>query len=144
MKPRPWISPLFVLAALYDGGLGLLFLAAPDYPFRLFDVTLPNHLGYVQFPAALLVIFGLMFAAIAKNPIANRNLIPYGILLKAAYSGTVLWYWLRTDLPDMWKPLAVIDLVMGTLFVWAYVALRARCPSHPAGGTANTGSSHMT
>jgi len=128
MKPAKWISPLFVLAAIYDGVLGLLFLAAPDYPFKIFEVTPPNHWGYVQFPAALLIIFALMFAAVARDPAGNRGLIPYGILLKLAYSGLVLRYWLTTGVPDMWKPLAVIDLVMAALFVWAYAALRGPAP----------------
>ena len=49
----------------------------------------PNHWGYVQFSAALLIIFGLMFLAAARRPIANRNLLPYCFLLKIAYSGVV-------------------------------------------------------
>jgi len=126
MRPPKWISPLFASAAIYDGGLGLLFIVAPGYPFRLFDVTPPNHWGYVQFPAALLIIFALMFVAVARDPLGSRNLIPYGILLKLAYCGVVFYHWFATDIPGMWKPLAVIDLVMGALFVWAHVALRTR------------------
>ena len=38
------------------------------------EVTPPNHWAYVQFPAALLVIFGLMFVAIAQDPVANRGI----------------------------------------------------------------------
>jgi hypothetical protein len=52
--PRAW-QP-FALATL-----GLAFLAAPLYTFDLAKVTPPNHLGYVQFPAALLLIFGLQW-----------------------------------------------------------------------------------
>ena len=54
MSTPKWIPPLFWLAALYDGLLGLAFLAAPGRLFDLCQVTPPNHLGYVQFPAALL------------------------------------------------------------------------------------------
>ena len=133
MKPPKWVSPLFLLAALYDGVLGLLFLAAPYCLFDLCNVTRPNHPGYVQFPAALLIIFGLMFLVIARDPAGNRNLIPYGILLKVAYSSVTIWYWattpslsIPTPLPDMWKPFVVIDVVMGVLFIWAYVIVRPR------------------
>ena len=124
MRPPKWISPLFVLAALYDGVLGLLFLAAPLYAFELCDVTPPNHIGYVQFPAALLLIFGVMFAQVARDPLAGRSLILYGIMLKVAYCGVAISHWLASDIPWMWKPFVVIDLVMGILFLWAYVALR--------------------
>ena len=136
MRPPKWISPLFVVAALYDGVLGLVFLAAPNYLFDLCDVTRPNHPGYVQFPAALLIVFALMFAAVAKDPVGNRQLMIYGILLKLAYCALTSWYWVTTPsqsipkpLPDMWKPFLAIDLVMGLLFAWAYLAVRA-----PVGG----------
>ena len=123
MKETKWITLLFAIAAVYDGVLGLVFLAAPTWPFARFDVTPPNHLGYVQFPAVLLLIFGLMFAAIAKDPVANRGLIVYGILLKIAYCAIAGWHWMATDIPVIWKPFVLIDLVMGFLFVWAYLAL---------------------
>lgn len=123
MKPNRWIVVLFVIAALYDGVLGLLFLAAPGLPFELFDITPPNHLGYVQFPAALLLIFGWLFASVALDAVRNRRLILYGIALKVAYCTLCFWYWFTTDIPIIWKPFAVIDAAMGVLFVWSYVAL---------------------
>ncbi len=126
MRSRPLIVVLFVLAAVYDGILGLAFLVLPAALFRWFDVTPPNHFGYVQFPAALLVVFGLMFLAIARNPERNRNLIPYGILLKVSYCAVVFAYWFTAGLPGMWKPFAVIDAVFGILFGWAYASLAPR------------------
>ena len=129
MKAPKWIAPLFWLAAVYDGVLGFLFMAAPNLPFEVFGVTPPNHPGYVQFPAALLVIFALMFAVVALDPVRNRNLIPYGILLKVAYCSVASLHWLTIGIPAMWKPLVVVDLVMGLLFVWAYVALAPRSES---------------
>ncbi len=123
MKIPRWIVPLFVFAALYDGVLGCLFALAPGYPFRLFDVTPPNHMGYVRFPACLLVIFGLMFLQIAGNPVKFRYLIVYGILLKLSYCGVSLAYWLKYGIPGMWKPFTIIDFVMAVLFAWAYFVL---------------------
>ncbi len=124
MKTPAWIRPLFAVAALYDGLLGVVFLAAPGYPFRTFGVTPPNHMGYVQFPAALLLTFGLMFLAVARDPDRNRNLIPYGVLLKVAYCGVTSWYWAAGGLPGMWKPFVVVDAAMGVLFVLAFRMLR--------------------
>jgi hypothetical protein len=133
MKSIHWIVALFVIAAVYDGVLGLLFIAAPGLPFDLFGVTPPNHMGYVQFPAALLLIFAWMFLAVATAPIRNRGLILYGIGLKVAYCTFCFWYWFTTDIPVIWKPFAVIDVVMGVLFAWSYVALRS------AGATSGDG-----
>ena len=121
---KSWISTLFIIAALYDGLLGLAFLLAAKTLFTILNVTPPNHFGYVQFPALLLIVFALMFAAIAKNPSPNRGLIPYGILLKIAYCAVVFYYWFTMDIPYIWKPFAVCDLVFLGLFAWAYRALK--------------------
>jgi len=123
MKRTGAIPILFVIAALYDGLLGAAFLLVPEGVFNWFAVMPPNHLGYAQFPAALLLIFGIMFWHIAMNPVANRNLIPYGILLKVAYCGVVFFHWCSAGIPNMWKPFAVCDLVFLVLFAWAYSAL---------------------
>jgi hypothetical protein len=114
---------LFIVAALYDGVLGAAFLFASGCVFNWFGVVPPNHPGYAQFPAALLVIFAAMFAAIAKDPVRNRGLIPYGILLKVSYCGVVMFHWFTAGLPNMWKPFCIADLVFLVLFVWAWTAL---------------------
>jgi hypothetical protein len=115
---RP-IRALFVVAAVYDGFLGAHFLLAPGPIFHHWHVTPPNHAGYVQFPGALLLVFAIMFAAIARDPVANRNCILYGILLKVAYCGIVFAYWFTSGIPIIWKPFAIIDLVFLGLFIWA-------------------------
>lgn len=123
------IRGLFVIAAMYDGVLGVVFLFAGPTVFTWFDVTPPNHWGYIQFPAALLLVFATMFAAVAVRPYVNRNLIPYGILLKVSYSGLVFYHWSVTDVPTMWKPFALLDVLFLIAFVWAYAALRRFVPN---------------
>lgn len=121
---RPgWVVALFLAAAVYDGVLGLAFLFAPQRVFHAFHVTPPNHYGYVQFPAALLIVFAALFLAIARSPHTNRNLIPFGMLLKVSYCSVVFVYWVGTGIPNMWKPFAIIDLFFLLLFSWAYVRL---------------------
>jgi len=89
-----WIKPFFIIAALYDGILGILFLMVPTQLFNAAKIVPPNHIGYVQFPAMLLVLFAIMFFNIARDPKANRNLILYGILLKFSYCSVVFPLWL--------------------------------------------------
>lgn len=122
MKSTRWIQILFTAGALYDGLLGGAFLFAGGAVFAAFGVTPPNHPGYVQFPGALLLVFALMFLAIARNPAKNRNLIPYGILLKISYCGVIGFHWLTHGIPGMWKPFAVFDFVFLLLFTWAWMA----------------------
>jgi len=126
MNTRLRASVLFYVAALYDGVLGLAFLLAPGRVFAHFGILPPNHVGYVHFPAALLLVFTVMLLAIARNPHENRGLIPYCILLKVAYCGVVFGHWFTAGIPAMWKPFAIADVLFAALFVWAYRALRRR------------------
>jgi len=121
-----WRRWLFYVAAVYDGLLGLTFMFFWAWVFRLFEVTPPNHPGYVQFSSLLLLVFGLMFLRIARDPDANRDLIVYGIGLKSAYCGLVFWYQLTEGVPAMWLPWAWNDLVFLALFI-----LARRAMAHP-------------
>ena len=137
MKTLLFIRTLFIVAALYDGILGVVFLLAGPAVFRWFAVTPPNHWGYIQFPAALLLIFAIMFAMIAAAPVANRNLIPYGMLVKLSYSGLTFYHWAMAGVPTMWKPFAVIDVIFLALFAWSYLRLRATRDSQNTGAAIN-------
>ena len=105
-----WRKALFRFAALYDGVLGVAFFFFWPQIFAWFDVTPPNHGGYVQFSACLLIVFAALFMRIARNPAMYRDLIPYGMALKASYSGLVFWYQFTSGIPWMWVPWAWLDL----------------------------------
>jgi hypothetical protein len=127
------IRGLFAVAALYDFAIGLTFLLQGAKLFEASGVPQPNHWGYIHFGALMLMVFGLMFAAIAIKPSANRNLIPYGILLKLSYVGLVAYYWANEpSFPWLFKPFLFADLVMLVLFVYAYAALGRRHGSQTA------------
>ena len=113
---RSALRSLFGMAGVYDFIIGLVFLGFGPRLFAAAGLTQPNHWGYIQFAALLLMIFATMFVAVARDPIANRNLIPYGMLLKAAYVGIVAFYWAAGDCPWLFKPFAVIDGIMLGLF----------------------------
>ena len=114
------VKGLFVIAAIYDGVLGLLFLFFPGLAFEIFEVVPPNHFAYVQFPAILLLIFAAMFFRVAQDPIANRFIMLYGVALKTGYSGLVFYYMLTTGVPQMWVPWAWADLVFLALFLMSW------------------------
>lgn len=126
MRKSKTVSVIFIVAAIYEGLLGLAFLFMAGLMFRWADITPPNHLGYVQFPGALLIIFALMFLSIADNPGEKRKLIPYGIMLKMAYVFIVGWHWLTDSVPTMWLIFAGIDAVFAVAFIWAFRATRRR------------------
>lgn len=134
MKNVMVVRGLLALMGVYDGVLGIAFLFAGPKLFDALEVTPPNHWGYVQFGAALLIIFALMFFALARRPIANRNLLPYCFLLKIAYCGVVFYHWFLGDgLPGIWKPFAIADVVMAAILAWMYMTVRGPA-RHAAGG----------
>jgi hypothetical protein len=114
------IRVLFAIAGLYDFLIGIVFLTFGPQLFDTFSVPQPNYWGYVRFGALMLMIFGLMFFAVARDPVQNRNLMMYGMLLKISYVGLVGFYWATTDCPMLFKPFAVIDAIMLVLFFLAY------------------------
>jgi hypothetical protein len=120
------IRLLFVIAGLYDLLIGLAFLGFGRQIFEAGGVPQPNTWAYIQFGALMLVNFGIMFLAVAYAPQANRNLIPYGMLLKLAYTGLVVYYAFLQDVPMLFKPFAVIDATMFVLFSLAYLWLSAK------------------
>lgn len=114
----------FWISAIYDVVLGVIFLLVPYWLFNVFDTPLPGHPAYVQFPAILLIAFGLMFRQIAGDPVKFVYMIPYGAALKIAYSGVVLGYWLTTGISFMWKPFAIVDIVLLVIFAQTWLAIR--------------------
>lgn len=123
MKSLSLVRWLYSIASLYETVLGLAFLVAAPQIFRAAAITPPNHWGYVHFAAGLLVVFGLMFLAIARQPIENRNLVVYGILLKLCYVITVCYHWYAGGVPNMWKYFAAVDALFAIAFFWSLVPL---------------------
>jgi hypothetical protein len=121
--PVSWIRILFIVSGLYDGLLGAVFLFASATVFRVARVIPPNHFGYIQFPALLLIVFGVMFLRIAANPIKRREQILYGVALKCSYAGLVFWYQFHGGIPAFWIPWAWADAGFMLLFLWAWGTL---------------------
>jgi hypothetical protein len=115
-----WIRVTFITAAIYDGLLGLTFFAIGPMVYDYAGIERPNHMGYLYFPALLLIVFGLMFWRTGSDPVKYRDLIPYGIGLKISYCSVVFYYWLSTGIPMLWIPFAWIDLVYAFLFIIAW------------------------
>ena len=114
------IKTLFFVCGLYDTILGAAFLLFAKPLFQCLNLIPPNQWSYLSFGAAVLIIFGIMFFQIAKNPAANRNLIVYGMLLKIAYCGTVIGVALLATLPTIWAVFGVLDFLFLVGFVVAY------------------------
>ena len=119
------IKLLFIISALYDFILGVIFLIGFKQIYNYFNISLPNHDGYVQFGAALVAIFGIGFWFVAQDPQRNRDIIKMGILLKLSYSGVAFYHAALGNLPGIWLPFAWFDVIFLILFIFALKALKA-------------------
>lgn len=119
------IKMLFIISALYDFILGVVFLIGFKQIYNYFSITLPNHDGYVQFGAALVTIFGVGFWFVAQDPQRNRDIIKMGILLKLSYAGVVFCHAAFGNLPAIWLPFAWFDVIFLIFFIFSLKALRA-------------------
>ena len=133
---REWIRPFFRVAAVYDIVLGALFLVARDALYARFGVPPANHPAYVQFAAAVVLIFGIGFWLVAGAPERNRDIIKLGVLFKLAYASVVLGWWFQGRMPGMWVPFAWIDLGFVGAFVAALRGLPAGTTTRAAGPAA--------
>ena len=115
-----WIRMVFGAAGIYDGILAIAFITMPEAIFSHYQVEPPNHLGYVEYPAMLLLIFAIMFFRIAFNPVKCRELMLYGCALKFSYTFLVFRYVMTTGIPSMWVTWAWIDGAFLILFVAAW------------------------
>ena len=120
------IRLIFVVAALSDILFGLGFLVAGPAIFEWAGIPAPNHWGSIHFAALMLMIFGLMFAAVAYDPVSQRNLIRYGLLLKLSYCGLVGYYCVISIVPSLFRICAIADAIFYVLFLVSYLKLGKR------------------
>ncbi len=118
-----WIKAIFFIAGVLDVLVGITFLFFANTIYDWMGVTRANHPGYIEFPALLIIIFGIMMIRIASDPIRFREFIWYGVGLKASYAGVVFYYMLSSGIPFMWVPFAIMDAVFLVLFITAWKML---------------------
>lgn len=123
MNIPKWLMPLFIFAGLCDGALGALFLLVPAQLFSLMNAELPGQMGYLQVLALMLLVFALMYFNVAKDPVSNRNLIFYGILLKLSFCLVVFYNLFKGGLPGVWLFFAIFDIGFISSFLISFKLL---------------------
>jgi hypothetical protein len=124
----PWRG-LFLVAGIYDAALGLAFLTTGEAILRAIGMALPPHIAYIHLLAIFILIQGLSYLLVARDPWANVGLAMVGVLYKGAYAGLAAWYLATGQMPNnFFVPWAVFDaafLVAFLLFIREAGARRA-------------------
>lgn len=118
------IKTTFLIAAIYDLGLGVVFGLFFAPIFRGLGTPLPYNTGYIQLSAAYVFVFGVAFYIIFKNPQQNWQMIVVGILMKLAFIIVIFGHLIFDTIPPVFVPIAVLDILFVPPFVMAYNSLK--------------------
>ena len=109
----------FLVAAVYDMGLGLAFLVAGSSILNAIGMVPPPHVAYFQLAAVFVFIQGFSYLFAWHDPVANRGIIWVGVVYKGAYAALAAWYLVRSELPStFFVPWAIADVIFMIGFLW--------------------------
>ena len=118
---------VFVLAAIYDITLGIVFTFFSTPAFEMLDMTdeAPEG-GYIPLLGSFTLVLGIAYAFIARGDLyRNRDLIVVGTLYKLAYSAVAVFFLAIDQVPHpVFAVLGVIDLVFLVLMGRCLILLR--------------------
>lgn len=92
---------LFLLAALYDGVLGVAFLLFSGPIYTALGAPPPADPVYLRLIAAFVAVQGLGYAFVWRNLLRNLDLVRVGVVYKAIYISVVLLAVAEGDFPHV-------------------------------------------
>ena len=126
MRNPRFFRGVFLVAAVYDLVLGVVFLFLYPWAYAALGIPSPTEPAYLQLAAAFVLVQGIMYVLVYRNLEGNRDLILVGAIYKAAYAAISLFHLGLGDLPHPTFALfGVLDLGFLALFV---MCLRAMGP----------------
>jgi hypothetical protein len=119
MNNHWWIKYLFAFVGCVEFAVGLSFIFLQGLVFQLAGIASVSP-EYVQLPAYLIMVFGLIMFQIARDPVKNRDLIIYPALFKAAFIGVVFYNYYFGRMSPLWIAFVGFDVVylIGFIFAW--------------------------
>jgi hypothetical protein len=126
MSRLSYYKGLFLLAAIYDLILGLVFIFFSRSAFNLIGIPdkLPEFTGYLSLIGAFLFVIGIAYFLIYRGDLQkNLDLILIGLLYKIAYCSIAFYYTLIGDIPHIifFALFGVLDFIMVILMTECYM-----------------------
>ena len=116
-------SRVYRWAAIY----GIVVLALAYFQ----PVPDPWHLTHLGFVGTALVFQGV-FLVIARDPLRFAPLMPVTLFEKLCFGVPAIAFWARGQADELTATFGAIDLLLGALFLVAWVRLRASSASNGA------------
>ena len=112
---------VFLVSAVYDLVLGLIFFFFYGTIFNYFSIPLPEFPQYLQMSAAFVAVLGIGYYFIYRNIENNSDLWKLGILYKVIYSSLVLYYYFIAGTSNiLFLYFAIIDILFLIPFIGLY------------------------
>lgn len=120
---------LFMIAAAYDGLLGVLFLFFPERAYNSLGISekLPEFGGYIALLGAFIFVIGFAYLLISRGDLRqNLDLILVGIVYKLSYCVIAIIFAFSEQLPH-WLFSVIfggLDFTFFVLMTECYLYLR--------------------
>jgi hypothetical protein len=108
----------FLIAALYDGLLGLAFFFLYNPLFSMFDITLPNNTSYIHLTAAFVFVQGVGYWFVFQDPEGNHGIVKLGIVYKGVFALLAAYYW---AIGQLLHPIFALFGILDVLFLIGFV-----------------------
>ena len=120
---------LFLVVAVYDLILGLIFMFFSKSVFNFLEITdkLPEFSGYLTLIGGYVFVLGLAYYLIYRGDLhKNVDLILIGLLYKLVYCAITFYYFIVGDIPHILflALFGIIDLVMFILMTECYLTVK--------------------
>ena len=116
-KKDGFYKKLFLIAAIYDLILGIVFLTLYKQIYSYFNISLPTYPMYLQLSAAFVIAIGIAYYFIYKNLYRNIDLVKLGIVYKIIYSGLAGYYYFIGVAHVIFLWFVIFDIIFLILFV---------------------------
>ena len=109
---------LFLIAAIYDFILGLIFFIFWHFIFdHILKIPYPNYLAFYQAAAAFIFAMGLGFYFVYLNIYRNIDIVKLGIVFKLFYTAVAFYYAFVDNMPLIFAAFGFLDLIFVVFFV---------------------------
>jgi len=113
-----FFKSMFLIAALYDFVLGLVFFLFYGQIYSYLNIPIPAESMYLQMAAAFVIAMGVGYYFVYQNMYKNIDLVKLGVVYKFVYSSVTSYFYFKGSGPAIFFLFAVIDAVFLLLFVW--------------------------
>jgi len=118
MEKAGFFRVLFLVAAIYDFVLGIIFLLFYKQAYTFLNITLPVYPMYLQMVAAFVTVMGIAYYFAYLDMYRNIDLVKVGVIFKGVYAVLTSYFYFADLANVVFFWFAIIDVVFLVLFVW--------------------------